>query len=61
MINHIISECSNLAQREFKTRQDWLGKLIDWELYNTLKSDPKNKWYMSNPESVQKNETHKIL
>ena len=26
-INHIISECSKLAQKEYKTRHDWVGKL----------------------------------
>ena len=25
--NHIISECSKLAQKEYKTRHDWVGKL----------------------------------
>ena len=27
-INHIISECSKLAQKEYKTRHDWVGKVI---------------------------------
>ena len=27
-INHIISECSKLAQREYKARHDWVGKVI---------------------------------
>ena len=31
-VNHIISECSKLAQREYKTRPDWVGKAIHWEL-----------------------------
>ena len=26
-----------------------------------LKSNHTNKWYMHNPESVQENETHKLL
>ena len=26
MINYIISECSKLAQREYKTRYEWVGK-----------------------------------
>ena len=30
-INHIISECSKLAQKECKTRHDWVGKVIYWE------------------------------
>ena len=27
-INHIISECSKLAKIEYKTRHDWVGKMI---------------------------------
>ena len=30
--NHIISECSKLAQKEYKTRPDWVGKVIHWEM-----------------------------
>ena len=26
-INPIISECSKLAQKEYKTRHDWVGKV----------------------------------
>ena len=32
MINHIISECCKLAQKEYKARHDWVGKVIHWEL-----------------------------
>ncbi len=31
-INHIISECSKLAQKEYKTRHDWVGKVNPSEL-----------------------------
>ena len=27
-INHIISECSKLAQKEYKARHDWVGKMV---------------------------------
>ena len=26
MINHIVSECSKLAQKEYKTRYGWVGE-----------------------------------
>ena len=29
-INHIITEWSKLAQRECRTKHDWVGKMIDW-------------------------------
>ena len=57
-INHVISECSKLAQKEYKTRHDWVGKMTHWELCKKLKFDQTNKWYMHNPESVLKNEMH---
>ena len=30
-INLMISECSKLAQKEYKTRHDWVCKVILWE------------------------------
>ena len=35
-MNLIISECGKLAQ-EYKTRYDWVGKVIHWELCKKLK------------------------
>ena len=53
-INHIINECSKLAQ----TRHDWVGKVIHEEMYKKLKFDHTNKWYMHNPAPVLENDTH---
>ena len=60
-INHIISECSNLAQNEYKTRHEWLGKVNHWEMCKKFKFDHTNKWYMHNPAPVLENDTHKYL
>ena len=60
-INHIISECSKLAHREYKTRYDWVGTVTHWKLCKKFNFDQKNKWYMPNPESVLENETHRIF
>ena len=60
-INHIINECSKLAQKEYKTRYDWVGKVIHWEMCKKFKFDYTNKWYMNNPASVLENDTHKLL
>ena len=49
-INHIMSECSKLAPKEYKTRHDWVGKIIQWELCKKFKFDHTNKWYMHNPD-----------
>ncbi len=61
MINHIISKCSNLTQKEYKNRHDWVGKVIHWELCKKFKFDHTNKWYMHNPATVLENDTHKFL
>ena len=53
-INDIISECSKLAQKGYKTRHDWLGKVFRWEMYKKIKYDHTNKWYMHNPAPVLK-------
>ena len=55
--HHIISECSNLALKEYKTKHDWVGKVINWELCKKLKFHHTNKLYMHNPASVLENET----
>ena len=60
-INHIISECSKLAQREYKARHDWVGKVIHWEMCKKFKFDHTNKWYMHNPVPVLENDSHKLL
>ena len=61
MINHIISDCSKLAQREYKTRHNWMRYVIHLELYQKFKFNHPNKWYIHNPESILENKTHKIL
>ena len=42
-INHIINECSKLAQKEYKTRPDWVGKVNHWELCKKFQFEPTNK------------------
>ena len=60
-INHIISESSKLAQKEYKARHDWMGKVIHWEMCKKFKFDHANKWYMHNTAPVLENDTHKLL
>ena len=55
MINHIMSECNKLAQKEYKTRHDWVETKIHRELRKKFKFDYSNK------EFVLKNETQKVL
>ena len=60
-INHIISECSKLAQKEYKERHDWVGKVIHCEMCRKFQFEHTNKWYMHNPAPVLENDTHKLL
>ena len=60
-INHIISECSKLAQKENKARHDWVGKVIHWEMCRKFQFDHTNKWYMHKPAPVLENDSHKLL
>ena len=57
-INHIISECSKLGQKECNARHDWVGKVIHWEMCKKFKFDHVNKWF--NPAPVLENDTHKL-
>ena len=59
--NQIISNFSKLAQKEYKTRLDWVGKVINWEMGKKFKSDLTNKWHMHNPPPVLENNTHGLL
>ena len=59
--NHVIYEYSKLAQKEYKTRHDWMGKVIHWEMCKKFRFDYTNKWYMHNPLWVLENETHEFL
>ena len=55
-INHIISGCSKSAQKEYKARHDWVGKVIHWEMCKKFRYI-----YMHNPAPVLENDTHKLL
>ena len=43
IINHIISKCSKLAQKEYMTGHDWVGKVIHSEMCKKFKFDHMNK------------------
>ena len=59
--NHIINEYIKLTQKEYKTRHDWMGKVIHRGLCKKLKFDHPTKWYMHKPESLRMNKMQKLL
>ena len=60
-IDHIVSGCSKLAQKEYKRRHDNLGKIVHWKLARKCNFEAGDKWYEHEPESVLESETYKIL
>ena len=59
-INHILSECKMLVQKEYKRRHDNIARLVHWKL--CCKYDVRSeKWYEHQPEGVVENEKCKIL
>ena len=49
-----------MAQKEYKTRYEWIGKVIHSEMCKKFKFDHTNKWYMRNQVPVLENNTHKL-
>ena len=60
-IDHIVSGCSKLAQKEYKRRHDNLGKIVHWKLARKCNFEAGDKWYEHQPESVLENEDYKIF
>ena len=56
-INHIVSECSKQSQKKYKTKHDWVGKLIHLEL---CKRSP-NLGQKTKHYNQQKKKTCKIV
>ena len=50
-----------IAQKEYKTWHDWMGKGIHRKFCEELKFDDTTKWYMYKLESILDNEMHKIV
>ena len=60
-VNHVLSECSKLAQKEYKRRHDWFGTKIHWEICRKYGIEVKEKWYGHKLEVVMENDKFKIL
>ena len=60
-IDHVVSGCSKLAQKDYKRRYDNLGKIVHWKLARKCNFEAGDKWYEHEPESVLEIEDYKIL
>ena len=57
----VVSDCSRLAQKEYKRRYDILGKIVRWKFATNCNFEAQDNWYVCEPESVLENEDYKIL
>ena len=60
-VYHLVSECSKLAQREYKRRHDDVARYIHWQLCEKGGFERASKWYEQKPEGVLENEDCKLL
>ena len=60
-INHIVSECSALAQHQYKKRDDTVAKALHWSLCKKYQIHCSDKWYEHHPEGVVENDKIKLL
>ena len=52
-----IKQMKQTAQKEYKTRHNWMEKGIHKELSKRLNFDHATKWYIQKPGPTQENET----
>ena len=50
-----------ISTKQYKTRHDWVGKLIDYVLCKKLEFDHMNKYHMYHPEHVPENKTNSVI
>ena len=60
-VMHILSECSKLAQREYKRRHDNVARIVHWELCGMYKIEKGKNWYEHEPKAVIESDEIKIL
>ena len=60
LITHV-SECSMLAQREYKRRHDCVGRKIHWELRRKYGMPVTDRWYDNQQDTVTENDRCKLL
>ena len=61
-VAHIVSECSKLAQKEYKqVRHDKVAKMLHWKLCEKRGFNKSEKWYIQKPEKDLESENWKIL
>ena len=60
-IDHVVSGCIKLAQKEYKRMHDNQGNTVHWKFDRKYNFEAGDKWYEYEPESVLEKEDYKIL
>jgi hypothetical protein len=60
-ISHIVSECSKLAQTEYKSRHDRVATVVHWCLAKKFRFLASDQWYQHHVETYIENEKAKLL
>ena len=60
-ISHVVSECSILAQREFKRRHGNVARMVPQKLCEEFNLEKSEKWHLHNPQTVSENVNHKLI
>jgi len=60
-VTHIISECSKLAQLEYKKRHDKVAGAVHWSLCERYYIKRSEQWYQHTTEPVIETQSVKIL
>ena len=60
-VNHALSKCNKLSQKEYKRRRDWFETKIHQKIYRKYGIEVKKKWYEHKLEVLMQNAKCKIL
>ena len=60
-VGHLVSECSKLAQTEYKGRHDKVATAVHWSLCEKYGIERAERWYKHRAEAVVETERVKIL
>ena len=60
-ISHIVSECGKLTRKEYKRRNDTVGRYVHWQFCEKLGFNRARLWYEHEPKSVIENKNFKTL
>ena len=59
-VTHVVSECSKLAQTEYKGSHDNVVRYIHWQLCGKYRLQRASSWYEQKPEEMVESKNFKI-